>query len=108
MLTPTIKPTTTPYIYNYCSICIVFFRDCILPNYPPNGKWVIIGGSDASPGSSVPINTIISFSCDEQYNISGEYSVIMCLGKDWNLPSPDCSSEYYLFTKSKTYSPIRN
>ncbi|CAH1099929.1 unnamed protein product [Psylliodes chrysocephalus] len=66
--------------------------ECILPSYPQNGKWVITGGSEASPGSTVPTNSTISFSCNDPYKVSGDYSKIICLGKDWNLPPPECLS----------------
>ncbi|CAH1099931.1 unnamed protein product [Psylliodes chrysocephalus] len=64
--------------------------ECVLPIYPPKGKWSIIGGPDTNPGSKVPLNTIITFSCDKKYKLSSDYSVITCLGGDWDLPPPQC------------------
>lgn len=83
-------------IQTYFNIYVVF-RECVLPIYPPKGKWSIIGGPDTNPGSKVPLNTIITFSCDKKYKLSSDYSVITCLGGDWDLPPPQCLCEYYLF-----------
>ncbi|CAH1099883.1 unnamed protein product [Psylliodes chrysocephalus] len=67
--------------------------ECILPNHPANGKWIIIGGSDAQPGSSVSSLTAITYFCEEPYKLSSDYSLITCLGNHWNLLQPECLSD---------------
>ncbi|XP_012281729.1 modular serine protease [Orussus abietinus] len=64
---------------------------CVLPDVPRGGTYELGGcGSPCirSPGDKVPRNSILTYTCNEGYTLSGN-AISFCLNDDWYMP-PTC------------------
>lgn len=71
-------------------VCRFEFVDCVLPEYPENGKWELISGK-GKPYSTITPNTLIRFSCNRGYWLDPDEEYFYC-DIDWNpTKMPKCA-----------------
>ncbi|CAH1099889.1 unnamed protein product [Psylliodes chrysocephalus] len=76
--------------------------ECILPQYPAHGRWVMRGGAKAEAGTRVNVSTILTFECDLEYKLSRKISLIVCLDGGWSTTPPTCLKLCPSFYTSET------
>lgn len=70
-----------------------FRGGCVLPDYPENGLWNVLGRSGFQPGQRVAISTLVTFSCNSGYKLSNKI-YLACFEDGWSHPPPTCSGKY--------------
>ncbi|XP_077283404.1 modular serine protease-like [Arctopsyche grandis] len=48
--------------------------DCVLPPYPENGSYNVIGNDLLSPGDRVQVLTVLNFTCQVNYTLNGSHN----------------------------------
>lgn len=77
-------------------------KDCVLPNYPQNGKWTA-DTADLKPGDAAPSSEILKIVCNEGYALSSTGS-IEC-GTAHNMPT--CDGKYFIISRHKSYQKFK-
>lgn len=73
---------------------------CVLPEQPEGGRYQLGGCENArctkSPGDTVALNSILTYSCKDNYVLSGN-TISVCVKNEW-YELPSCHSESVFFT----------
>ncbi|CAH2101415.1 unnamed protein product [Euphydryas editha] len=63
--------------------------DCVLPPYPRNGSYIVVGNSNALPGQSYA-SVALNITCDTNYIIENETGSLFCHNGYWSSKMPKC------------------
>lgn len=69
---------------------------CILPEPPENGHYKLDDCDRCTkrPGDTVPIKSVLTYSCKSNYLLSGN-TISVCVDNEWSEP-PSCYSKFIL------------
>lgn len=69
---------------------------CALPSYPANGQFTVSGrNKNLPPGTIVDEFSLITYSCNTNYDASTVNVFATCEAGNWDIPPPKCKSKFF-------------